>query len=812
MKTRVYLPYKDRGKELLNSLFGLGLVLDYQDRATAGLGNTQRAFAQTEQGANRMVNNISQQFNNFQSMMIAGFSFSQLGNGLISAGKNLIKPFVEMGKQVVGVNSKFDTLGATFKTAFGADAEKKMSWVANFAIKTPFQVDDTARALVGLKNSGLDATKAFKDANGQMQPFLQFAGDLATLNMGQSGGIPGMLFAIRNAASGAPGGLKSLQARFDIPKKEIETLKNKTGDAFMLAFSKIANKLTPSAMKNMLGTWYQVISEMKDNWDVFLWSVGKAGAFDPVKRTLKEISNTMWKLFDQDSAKTFASIMAGLWKPIDKTVTGLLRLVVTVKNIINNNPALGKFLVNLISISGVSLIIGGVLFKVAGSFFMFVGSMNIAILTMRELGGTIGLLRLGLSSLMTTILPLTLILGGVYLIWKYNIFNIKNTIFDFVRNVKFSFEYARNILSMNVQSMMTALNNLDKKKDFFSSLTYSLVKFIMLLGGISDAFGDNTLSERNFVRLKELGLLPIIETILEVKARFQSVWKGIVEGFQEIAEVIEPVVNKIGEFAGWLLKLFFPESLNQGTRDFSKETNKIDLNKWKNLGKTLSFFSMLAIGITAASVAMSLFSAVLALSPITWIVLGVIALIAILATLVTHWDTVKKIAGECWDAIQNKIADFKTYLVTQVIGAILTLIQKWNVFKSTVGGFLSGLFGGDEEKKVAIKYTGSKPIGMATGGYIKSEGVALLHPNEVVVNDGITTKLRSFLGSQDNRKITNSRTSHNDNSVVFEKGSIQVSYSGSNPEQDADSFVELVIKKIERKKQINKVRNYQPAY
>ena len=43
-------------------------------------------------------------------------------------------------------------------------------------------------------------------------------------------------------------------------------------------------------------------------------------------------------------------------------------------------------------------------------------------------------------------------------------------------------------------------------------------------------------------------------------------------------------------------------------------------------------------------------------------------------------------------------------------------------------------------------------VGLSTGGYVKTTGIAMLHPNEVVVNDNLTKGLSGFLDDYENRK------------------------------------------------------------
>ena len=127
-----------------------------------------------------------------------------------------------------------------------------------------------------------------------------------------------------------------------------------------------------------------------------------------------------------------------------------------------------------------------------------------------------------------------------------------------------------------------------------------------------------------------------------------------------------------------------------------------------------------------------------------------------------------------------------------------------------------------------------------TGGYIKGEGVSYLHPNEVVINDELTQKLRGFLdsneqGSGSNQEIvvksafdpdefksafslsanarqlvsTNSSSTQNDNSVTFSEGAIQINVTGANsPDYDAEKLAEMIMEKIKRKANIKRSLNY----
>lgn len=1038
----------------MDNLFGLGILLDYQDRASNGLMNTQRVFASTERMAQSMVNNIDRQFQRLQNISIAGMSFSQLGGDLFNLGKLMLTPLIAMGKQIVDVNSRFDTLGATFKTAFGADAQKKMDWVANFAIKTPFQIEDTARALVGLKNTGLDATKVFKDVNGQMKPFLQFAGDLATLNMGQGGGISGMLMAIRNAASGAPGGLRSLQTRFDIPKAEIQKLVGKTGDDFMQAFSEIANKLTPNAMVNMIGTWEQIISEMRDNWDVFLWRVGRVGAFDPIKKTLRSVSQAMGSMFDDDSAKAFAEIIAGLWKPIDMAVKGILKLSLALKDLVIAHPVIGKFIVSFLAFAGTTLVVSGVMLKLLGGILMTIASLGTFMLMLNQSGLTLGVLGGIVRSFLFTLLPLVALFAGMYLAWKYDLFNLRTSVTGFFGHLKSTFADARKIIGLNAEQMRIEINKLDMKNDFFSGLTKSLVKLGVLWQGLVDAWGDNTLSEENFQKLKDLGLLPTIEAILDFKMNMESLFKGFKVGAKEALEPVVWLFTRIKDAIASTGANFDP--IFSALAKLFGLSNNLDANQWETLGRILGKLAVHAVGVMIAVRAIGflvgIISTVISVGSKVWgivtglqggfaalagalgissgALLGIIGAIALLVVgfiylwktnekfrtfmidtwntiwghLQSIWTTISDLAMQVWgklkkfwakngedilnqllgmwntityglqvvfqiiwdlvslifggidqflkdngqsilDTFMNAWGAVWTVLSTvwtiisdvaravfdmlltfwqqngaaivdlffsvwnlvwaitePIVNAIYTLIKivftaikfywdtwgdeiinvfkiVWSIISSIFNGainiisgiikIITGILTGDWAKawegakqvvvgiwnaiwgtikgvinlilnginmliaginRISFDVPDWVPVigGMKfgfnipkipmlnTGGYIADEGMAYLHPGEVVVNHRITEQLGDFLADNKKGSVPTSAPSgstsvQNDNSVVFEKGSIVVNFEGGGTEQDMEALAETLMKKIEHKQQLRRIANYQPA-
>jgi len=126
----------------------------------------------------------------------------------------------------------------------------------------------------------------------------------------------------------------------------------------------------------------------------------------------------------------------------------------------------------------------------------------------------------------------------------------------------------------------------------------------------------------------------------------QSVGPSLPTLFKDFAQILKdlaPTVKTVADFLGQLLARLTPTEL-----------------KWI-LGITLAFVALaqilpaIATGITIITGAMAIFEAVGA--PVILIIVAVIAVLALLGVaiyeVVTHWDTIKRVMGEVWDAMKS---------------------------------------------------------------------------------------------------------------------------------------------------------------
>lgn len=86
------------------------------------------------------------------------------------------------------------------------------------------------------------------------------------------------------------------------------------------------------------------------------------------------------------------------------------------------------------------------------------------------------------------------------------------------------------------------------------------------------------------------------------------------------------------------------------------------------------------------------FNIALLANPMTWVVIGIIALIAAIVLLVKNWDTVKAKVLEVWESIKTKTSEAITAIKTTISEWINTAIQVGKDFLSGVAtGFMNGI-------------------------------------------------------------------------------------------------------------------------
>lgn len=464
--------------------FGLGLVLNFVDNASSGMGNASRTFQQMSATADSMSNSVN---NSVTSIVAASYALDSVGTVFLSTGNSIMNVFKGLGSTVAKVGSDFEntrmTLTALYKDA--DIAESKVKWLLDFAASTPFEIPSLKATMTGLKAIGVEADQVVTSVGGYSQTLMGFVGDLAALRPD----IPmeRLAMSIRNALGG---NVRSLDMVLDIPVNEVLGRKfGESGDAAQDIADLVSNLGAEGLMKNLEGTWGQMISNLGDQWTRFSLILGDVGMFDMFKNTLKSFYDSVTSLTEGQMtsvANTVKGAMEIIWKPIDKVVSMVSKAIPVFVKWTETHPRVAKGILLITAALGGLLAAGGLFLK----FMSMVGLASVGLSYLKGLPTLLKVVGAGFKGAIASALPLVALAGVLYYAWSNNLFGIR---------------------------------------DAFQKTFGELGEIVSL---VSDAWKDNTLSYDMFQKAKDLGVLPLIESLLQLKYYWGYLKEGFKEGFK----------------------------------------------------------------------------------------------------------------------------------------------------------------------------------------------------------------------------------------------------------------------------------------
>lgn len=202
----------------------------------------------------------------------------------------------------------------------------------------------------------------------------------------------------------------------------------------------------------------------------------------------------------------------------------------------------------------------------------------------------------------------------------------------------------------------------------------------------------------------------------------------------DMANKIEPLITKGKEFIADVLEKAQP------------------LIDWvvENFDLIAPIILTIVGALTLFSATMGIVNAVMAASPVTWIVLGIVAaltaLVAIIVLVVKNWDKIKDVAKKVWNGIKEiwgKVADwFKTKVIDPVVKFFQSLWNKitniWTSIKNTTSNIINGI-----KNTISNVFNNVKDTVTNIFNKIKS---AITNPIETAKNvvKGIIDKIKGF--------------------------------------------------------------------
>lgn len=229
---------------------------------------------------------------------------------------------------------------------------------------------------------------------------------------------------------------------------------------------------------------------------------------------------------------------------------------------------------------------------------------------------------------------------------------------------------------------------------------------------------------------------------------FQAIWAAVKTAFQAIGKILEWVAPKFADLL---------DNLANG---------KVDTAGWQKFGEVLGVIGTVILGVVAAvkaftivikivkaaqaawAVVQAIVNASLWACPITWIIAAIIALIAIIVLLVTHWDEVKAAVQAVWDKVVEVFSNIANWFKTNVIDPIVNFFTGlWTSITSIVGNIKDAIVNG---LTAAIDWIKGLPAQALQWGKDIIMGIVDGIKNAVsAVGDavkGVAEKIKGFLG------------------------------------------------------------------
>lgn len=635
--------------------FGLGLVLSFTDNATAGINSAVNSLNQLTQVAENAGNSL----NEFASLSAFSSIATSVGNSMTSMGTNIISTF----GQIIGkVNQTGQTLMyaenqlSKLYEGSGKTGKDVLADITQYAKTSIFEFEDLIPVVTMLKANGIEAFDMIASSTGNAnQTLMDYAADLAAFN-------PQMKNAYGTGIKAAMGALNEYIAEgnaMSLKRGASLDITGLLGEEKGATIEERSRQVADLMEKlNMVGMTAQLaqspmtkLSNMSDTLFQFIGMISQSGVYDAFNEIIDVFSSFVMSIDDstlQNVASIVGDALSALLKPVQQLAQWIVKLADGFIKLVENNPALAKFATIATAIAGVLLVVGGVALKFAGS----IGYLTLMLKSLSGSFSAIGtVMKAGATKIVGALVPVTLALGVMYLVWKNDLFGIRTLVTSFVQNVVNSFKTAKTAVSGSLADMQATLKTFDTQNSFFDGLTLAIMRVMVLFQALAEGWNDYTLSDETFAKARELGILPLIEAIFNLKYRFDLFKQGFIAGWEKISEKVKGVINDlIAKADGTIF-----EDLLKGVTSFFEALSSNDADAWYKFGESFAY-------ITA----------------------GVIAFVAV-------FKTVSKVVSIISSVINviSKVAG----AISKVIGFVSKVVGAISKFAGAIGHFISDIVG-----------------------------------------------------------------------------------------------------------------------
>lgn len=482
--------------------FGLGLVLSFVDNASAGMNTATSNFNRMSATADSLTSSVSASATEMASI---AFSLSAVGDTFVSIGESVTGVFAGITQQVINTGGEMLNYRMQLSALYGSveAGEAKMEEIKKFAMSSVFEIQSLIPAVTMMKAVGIEALDSVTTSSGNAtQKLIEYASDLAAM-------MPNMRNVYGTGVEAAMGAFKEYIAEGNALSLKrgagldiTGILGEEKGATIAERTQQVADLIEKLGIvgytANLAGTPTQRLSNMQDALFNSLSKIADSGVFEAYCGLLETLSDWVFNLVENEESfnaitgvlsETITALLAPLQSMLDWVVQNSDAII----NWIKENPKLVKNILLTVAAVGAFLVVGGSLLKLLSSIAFAMSGLQM-----------LKSIPLLFGKMATAVLPFIAIAGIAYTAWDKNLGGIQDKITWFFNNIG----------------------------DIFTIL--------------GDAWGDNTLSEENFLKAKNLGILPFIEGILQLKYYWDFFVTGFKKGFTSFFEGLVSALGTLG--------------------------------------------------------------------------------------------------------------------------------------------------------------------------------------------------------------------------------------------------------------------------
>jgi len=505
--------------------FGLGLVLNFVDNASSGMNTATNNFMRMSATADSLTSSVSASAAELASIAL---SLGAVGDTFVSIGESITGVFAGITQQVIDTGMEMQGYRMQLSALYGSveAGEAKIDEIKQYAMSSVFDIQSLIPAVTMMKAVGIEAMSEVTTSSGNAtQKLLDYASDIAAM-------VPNMRNTYGTGVKAAMGAIKEYIAEgnaLSLKRGAGLDITGILGEDKGASIEERTQQVADLVEKlnivgytaNLAGTPTQRLSNMQDALFNSLSKIADSGVFEAYCGLLEKLSNWVFSLVEnEETFNTITGVLADtittILSPLESMLDWVIKNSDAIIAWIQEHPKLTKNILITVAAIGAFLVVGGSLLKLLSS----IAFATMGLTMLKSLPALLSKVGVAFTSLIGKALPFVALATVAYFAWKNNLFGIRDV----------------------ATGVMNDLGTI-----------FSIV---------SDAWNDNTLSEENFVKAKELGILPLVEGLLQLKyywdfftegfsAGFKGFFDGLVkslEGLKLMGIDVNALAASVGEF------------------------------------------------------------------------------------------------------------------------------------------------------------------------------------------------------------------------------------------------------------------------